>query len=63
MREVPYLRVANVQRSYLDLQEMKTILAEEEEIAFNAGSHTEVFRMAYKDFEGLVRPRVMSFTT
>jgi type I restriction enzyme, S subunit len=32
MREVPYLRVANVQRSYLDLQEMKTILAEEEEI-------------------------------
>jgi type I restriction enzyme, S subunit len=33
MREVPYLRVANVQRSYLDLQEMKTILAENEEIA------------------------------
>src|SRR5438477_147169 len=33
MREVPYLRVANVQRSYLDLQEIKTILAEEEEIA------------------------------
>jgi len=33
MREVPYLRVANVQRSYLDLQEMKTILAEDEEIA------------------------------
>ena len=32
MREVPYLRVANVQRSYLDLQEIKTILAEEEEI-------------------------------
>jgi len=32
MREVPYLRVANVQRNYLDLQEMKTILAEEEEI-------------------------------
>lgn len=33
MREVPYLRVANVQRSYLDLQEMKTILAEDTEIA------------------------------
>src|SRR4051794_4933307 len=32
MREVPYLRVANVQRGYLDLTEMKTILAEEEEI-------------------------------
>lgn len=33
MREVPYLRVANVQRGFLDLTEMKTILAEEEEIA------------------------------
>jgi type I restriction enzyme S subunit len=33
MREVPYLRVANVQRSYLNLQEIKTILAEDEEIA------------------------------
>jgi type I restriction enzyme, S subunit len=33
MREVPYLRVANVQRSYLDLEEIKTILAEDEEIA------------------------------
>ena len=32
MREVPYLRVANVQRGFLDLGEMKTILAEEEEI-------------------------------
>ena len=31
-REVPYLRVANVQRGYLDLGEMKTILADEEEI-------------------------------
>jgi type I restriction enzyme S subunit len=32
MREVPYLRVANVQRGYLDLTEMKTILADKEEI-------------------------------
>ncbi|MHB1423321.1 MAG: restriction endonuclease subunit S [Gemmataceae bacterium] len=32
MREVPYLRVANVQRGYLDLKESKTILAEAEEI-------------------------------
>jgi type I restriction enzyme, S subunit len=32
MREVPYLRVANVQEGHLDLSEMKTILAEEEEI-------------------------------
>lgn len=32
MREVPYLRVANVQRGYLDLDEIKTILAEEKEV-------------------------------
>jgi Ala-tRNA(Pro) deacylase len=38
-------------------------LTEEEEIAFNAGSHTELIKMAYTDFERLVRPKVMSFTT
>lgn len=32
LREVPYLRVANVQRGYLDLVEVKTILATEREI-------------------------------
>lgn len=32
------------------------ILAEDEEIAFNAGTHTELIRMAYKSFEGLVNP-------
>jgi type I restriction enzyme, S subunit len=32
MREVPYLRVANVQRGYLDLQEIKSILADDSEI-------------------------------
>jgi len=32
-RAVPYLRVANVQRGYLDLSEMKEILATEEEIS------------------------------
>lgn len=34
MREVPYLRVANVQRGYLDLTEIKTISATEEDIEF-----------------------------
>lgn len=34
-----------------------------EEIAFNAGSHTEIIRLPFKDFERLVRPKVMSFTT
>lgn len=32
LREVPYLRVANVQRGYLDLDEVKTIEATEDEI-------------------------------
>jgi type I restriction enzyme S subunit len=32
VREVPYLRVANVQRGYLDLSEVKTILATERDI-------------------------------
>ena len=27
-------------------------------IAFNAGSHTEVIRLPYRDFERLVQPRV-----
>ena len=38
-------------------------LAEHEEIAFNAGSHTELIRLHYKDFERLVHPKVVSFTT
>jgi Ala-tRNA(Pro) deacylase len=38
-------------------------LTENHEIAFNAGSHTEVIRLAYKDFERLVQPKVVSFTT
>ena len=36
-------------------------LGENEEIAFNAGSHTEVIRLAYADFDRLVKPRVLSF--
>lgn len=32
MREVPYLRVANVQRGYLDLEEIKTIHADQGEL-------------------------------
>ena len=38
-------------------------LRENDEIAFNAGSHTEVIKMAWGDFERLVRPRMASFTT
>lgn len=33
------------------------------EIAFNAGSHEEIIKLAYADFERLVNPHVVSFTT
>lgn len=38
------------------------VLREDEEIAFNAGSHTELIRMSYKDFERLVKPMVAMFS-
>jgi Ala-tRNA(Pro) deacylase len=38
-------------------------LAEQPEIAFNAGTHTEVIRMAYADFDRLVRPLVLESIT
>jgi len=37
-------------------------LAEDEEIAFNAGTHTDLIRMAYHDFESLVKPKVVKFS-
>jgi len=37
-------------------------LAEDEMIAFNAGSHTELIRMAYADFERLVQPWIVKFS-
>lgn len=38
-------------------------LAEDEQIAFAAGSHHEVVRMAYADFARLVNPRLVDFTS
>lgn len=38
-------------------------LTADPEIAFNAGTHTEVIKMAYEDFDRLVQPKVLSFTT
>lgn len=35
------------------------ILAENKEIAFNAGNHTEVVKLAFADFERLVKPTVL----
>lgn len=36
-------------------------LAEDDFIAFNAGSHTELIQMHYRDFERLVQPRILDF--
>lgn len=36
-------------------------LAEDEEIAFNACSHTELVRMSYYDYARLVHPKVLEF--
>lgn len=38
-------------------------LMQNEEIAFNAGSHTEVIKLPYEDWERLVQPHVLTFTT
>lgn len=38
-------------------------LAADDEIAFNAGTHTEVIKMPYAEFERLVQPKVLSFST
>jgi Ala-tRNA(Pro) deacylase len=38
-------------------------LTEDHEIAFIGGSHYELIKMAYADFERLVKPEVMEFST
>jgi Ala-tRNA(Pro) deacylase len=38
-------------------------LADEPEIAFNAGTHREVIKMSYRDFAELVQPNVLDFAT
>lgn len=37
-------------------------LAEDYQIAFNNGNHTEMIKMSYEDFERLVQPRVLKFS-
>ena len=37
-------------------------LSEDEEIAFNSGSHTELVKLSYQDFEKLVSPTVIPLT-
>jgi len=38
-------------------------LAEDEQIGFNAGSHSEIIKMAYRDFESLVKPKIVDIST
>lgn len=38
-------------------------LMDDDEIAFNAGSHTELIKLSYQDFERLVHPKIARFTT
>ena len=45
-------------RVYVD-----TSLTRDKEIAFNAGSHLELVKLAYSDFERLVKPTILDFTT
>lgn len=42
---------------------VSSLLAEEKEIAFNAGTHTEIIQLAYADFDRLVKPTVLDFVT
>lgn len=37
-------------------------LTEDEEIAFNSCTHSELIQMSYKDFEKLVQPKIIKFT-
>ncbi len=37
-------------------------LTEDKEIAFNAGSHYELIKLGYKDFERLVNPKIADFS-
>ncbi|MBM4142223.1 MAG: YbaK/EbsC family protein [Lentisphaerae bacterium] len=40
---------------------VETELTRDAQIAFNAGSHTELVKLAYGDFARLVKPRVLDF--
>lgn len=46
-----------------NLYDMETVVAEslteDETIAFNAGTHRELVKIAYKDFEELTKPKIL----
>jgi Ala-tRNA(Pro) deacylase len=37
-------------------------LTEDEEIAFNAGSHTELIKLSFEDYKRLVNPNILTFS-
>ena len=37
-------------------------LVDDHQIAFNAGTHTQLVQLAYKDFERLVKPQILEFS-
>ena len=37
-------------------------LTKDKEIVFNAGTHTEVIKLNYKDFERMVQPKILKFS-
>lgn len=37
------------------------VLTEDDLVAFNAGTHSEIIQMTYRDFERLVHPKVVKF--
>ncbi|MFA5327584.1 MAG: YbaK/EbsC family protein [Prolixibacteraceae bacterium] len=41
---------------------MAEVLTQNKEIAFNAGSHTELIRLSLEDYERLVQPRIFKFS-
>ncbi len=45
----------------LDVYVAETLTGDHE-IAFNAGTHTELVQMKYSDYERLVQPKIMKFT-
>ncbi len=50
-----------------NLYQMDIIVSEEltrdKEIAFNAGTHTELIRMDFRDYMKLLKPKIHNFTT
>lgn len=46
----------------LDIYVAKS-LAEDEDIVFNAGSFTELIRLSFQDYEKLVMPKVLKFSS